>query len=418
MKKNIFIIAITAITFAGCAETEKLNQDIKNDVKAPMSFTAYSDVLTRADAKNSTKLNDFYKVFSVYSWKTVGDDVQEVFKNVPNEYFTSDAAGNTVYTGTKKPSDEWVVPDDISTTKGYWYYENLRYWDKLATYQFFAIAPYDASEAPYYTVAAGADNFSLYKDEDGKRYDISTETNLMASEPQNALKYYEFLKDFMIAEKKSTANVAQTATASGQDVNLVFHHILSKLNVMIQKDENFKGNQNLVVTDLVIGKLKKEGNFTYTTNMTTNGWTTSSATYNIALNNKAYSLNSTDQNKDEWGKNYDKCYWVENLIFPQDITCKKAYVSNAIVPQSDTENLESYLYVAYKIGTEKFEAYYDLANVFGVGTANSTYSFAQGSQYRLTITVGPKPIHFAAEVSTWNDELDGSNVVVHNVSAD
>ncbi len=223
----------------------------------------------------------------------------------------------------------------------------------------------------------------------------------------------------MIAEKKTTANIAATAAASTQDVNLVFHHILSKLNVMIQKDDDFKGNQNLVVTDLVIGKLKKEGSFEYSTSMTANGWTTASSTYNIALNNKAYSLNSTNANEAEWGVNHDKCYWIENLIFPQDITCKKAYSNNAIVPQSEVDGLDSYLYVAYKIGKEKFELYYDLANVFGVGTLNSKFSFAQGSQYRLTITVGPNPIHFTAEVSTWNDELDGQNaIVIHSVTAD
>ena len=397
MKKSIILVTATSLMLLSCAETEKLNQDIKDNSKAPLAFTAYSNVITRAtDAANSAKLEDFYNQFAVYGWKTVGsEEPQEVFKNHPNQYFSSDdITGNVPYLNkTTKPADEWGT-----TLSAGWYYEDIRYWDKLATYQFFAIAPYDNSQTPYYTIAAGANNFSLYKNEDGKRYDISTEANLMAAKPLKNLVYVDFTKDFMIAEKKSTESIAQTITASNDDVNLVFHHILSKLNVMIKKDTDFKGKQNLVVTDLKIVKLKKEGSFVYTTNMTTNGWTTTGS-YNIELTNKNYSLNSTTPDE-----NYDECYWIENLIFPQSITCKKNYESNAIVSQPDNTNLESYLYIAYKIGDEVFKAYYDLANIFGVGTVNDTYTFAQGSQYRVTITIGPKPIHFTVELINWTED--------------
>lgn len=418
MKKYLFIIAAATLIISGCGETEKLNRDIpESRTNVPLSFSAYSNVITRAtDAKNSTKLNDFYDVFAVYSWKAVDNGTpQDVFKNIPNEYFTADEQGDVVYDAAgEKPSIEWAVPSNIGVDNGYWYYENLRYWDKLATYQFFAIAPYDDSATPYYSVAAGDNNFSLFKNEDGKRYDISTEeVNLMASKPEKALKYYRFNNDFMIADKKSTSTIAETATAASQDVNLVFHHILSKLNVMIKKDPDFKGKQNLVVTDLVIANLQKEGSFVFKNNsMTENGWTTTGK-YNISLTGKNYSLNSETA-----ADNYDECYWVENLIFPQDITCKKAYVDNVIDPQSDADNLDTYLYIAYKIGDDVFERYYDLANVFGVKTANTTYSFEQGSQYRLTITVGPKPIHFTAEVTKWIEDTDpDSQTPYHNVDA-
>lgn len=402
MKQRYLIIAAAVSMLAACSQNEKLNQDLKDTQKAALSFSAYSDVITRAtDAKNSTNLKDFHDAFAVYGWKTVGTTTQNVFNNIPNEYFTAkDGHGTNVYPtgGDLTPEDEWAVPADISAEKGYWYYQDVRYWDKLATYQFFAIAPYNAT--PYYTVAAGNDNFSLYKNEDGKRYDISNEKNLMASKPEKNLKYYRFDNDFMIAEKKTTENIAATATASQADVTLVFHHILSKLNVMIQKDPEFKGKQNLAVTDLVIANLAKEGSFVYTTDMTTNGWTTT-GTYNISLTGKDYSLNTATA-----ANNYDQCYWVENLIFPQNITCKKAYVNNAIVPQADATGLVSYLYIKYTIGDEIFEAYYDLANVFGVKTVDTNYPFAQGSQYRLTITVGPKPIHFAAQVTQWAEAND------------
>lgn len=439
MKKSYLMILAAVALFASCYESDTFKgaaQEQKAD--QPLSFTAYADKVTKAG--NSTALQDFYTVFGVYGWKTVaktdgsGQENQSVFENVPNEYFATDAKGNVVYNGEgDKPSKEWGLPEPF---KGAWYYKDVRYWDKMATsYQFFAIAPYDEAATPVYTVTPSApnatdaqknNNFSIYSE--SNKYDISTEYNLArtnlaatpvseAEAPNGELTYSGFKKDFMIAEKKF-ATPKGTVTTS--DVQLVFHHILTKLNVKIQKSENYKAQQQVLkVNKLEVANLAKEGYYVYNTNMTTKGWTTS-GTYPINIDTK-YPLANAETN-------YDKKYWIETLIFPQTTTCMAAGAQ----PTADGLN-GIYLYIQYQIGDEVYNAYYDLAYVFDPTTApvaavlytaedeevinqeknvedvktpavpGKNFEFKQGSQYNLTMIVGPDPIYFEATVSAWDD---------------
>ena len=399
MRQRYLIITAMAAMMVSCANNDTFKASVQADNEnKPLSFAAYADKVTKSG--NSTALNDFYNVFSVYGWKAVqkedGSDTEykPVFQNIPNEYFTVDDNGAVVYKTTGKPSLEWVLPADFGNTegkRGYWYYEDVRYWDKMATsYQFFAIAPYDAT--PIYSVAPGSNNFAIATADE--KYDITTEKNLALAGtpavPQAALSYSGYNKDFMIADKVTANDVV---TAANSDVQLTFHHILTKLNVKIKKDPTFNSKQQLIINELKITNLDKEGNYIYK-GMTTNGWNTENK-YNIDITDD-YSLNADT--------NYDGCYWIENLIFPQKATKK------ATGAQPTAANLtDMYLYIQYQIGNEEFSAYYDFADIWdstlGIG---GEFEFKQGSQYDLTLTVGPKPIHFEALVSAWATENAGS----------
>ena len=353
-----------------------------------------------------------------------------MFENTPNEYFTAKASGEVVYDADgEDPEMEWSLANMYPA----WYYESIRYWDKMATsYQFFAIAPYEAN--PTYAVEANANNITIATAD--SKYDISKEYNLARTDltanpiseteaPKGELTYSGFKKDYMIADKKV---LAPRGTVTTQDVQLVFHHILTKLNVMIQKSENYKSQQILKVNELKIAGLAKKGNFVYTTDMTTNGWTKADK-YEIDINTP-YALANAETN-------YDKKYWIETLIFPQKTNCKAA---GAQPTAADLKDL--YLYIQYQIGTEVYNAYYDLAYVFDpttapveevlytaedaeviAGTKNvgdvktaaeagKDFEFKQGSQYNLTLTIGPDPIHFDAEVIEWTTETE-ANVSVN-----
>ncbi len=452
MKKSYLMIAAAAALFAACSDTDTFKEAVNSNQKA-FTFSAYADKTTKAPNTNSANLQDFYTVFGVYGFKNVtrnGSATSEtVFSNVPNEYFAADdISSNKTYTYSdydpkRKPADEWNAP-----TAG-WYYEDIRYWDKTAnSYEFFAIAPYEAS--PTYTVAAGAGNISIATS--AAKYDISTEYNLARTDltdpanpatvaPKAALTYSGFKKDYMLAEKSA---------ARTSDVMLNFHHILSKLNVKIVKAASYTGKQELKINELKIDRLAKQGYFTYTTNFTTNGWTTD-GTYTIDIN-ADYSLTAET--------NYSDKYWIETLIFPQTATCMKGGAQSTATALTDR-----YLYIKYSIGNEVFEAFYDLAYVFDkslvytaaeaishnatlagavstsdtnpttsanyteeeaaafnaalngavaendVKAADSGYTFNPGSQYNLTLTVGPEPIHFDATVSKWTDVTE----VIHTV---
>lgn len=414
MKKSCLILIAAAAMLAACSDSDTYKSVVKeqNTVQT-LSFSAYADKVTRGS--NSTALNDFYTVFGVYGWKTVDGAVvtNPVFSNHPNEYFVNDVKGDVVYDGTdEKPSQEWAI---TTFSLPAWFYEDVRYWDKMADkYEFFAIAPYEAT--PTYTVNPGDNNIAIATS--SAKYDIETEKNLAlqgtSPVPQAELAYSGFNKDYMIADKKV---VTPRGTVTTEDVQLVFHHILTKLNVRIKKSDNFIGQQVLKVNKLKIANLAREGYFEYNTNMTTNGWTKSEK-YDIDITTEYPIANATP--------NFNNNYWIETLIFPQSSQCM---LPGAQANANGLSNL--YLYIQYQIGTDVFNAYYDLAYVFDNALAPTVatsydasdekviegikeigdpktynndggeFEFKQGSQYNLTLTIGPDPIHFDAEVFEW-----------------
>ena len=448
MKKSYLMIAAAAALLTACSDTDTIKESIEDNNPQPFTFSAYADKVTKGT--NSSNLQDFYTVFGVYGFKNVtrsGTATDEaVFTNVPNEFFATDAQGSTVYkTDGTKPSDEWAF------TANSWYYENVRYWDKMAnSYAFFAIAPYEANPSPALTVTAANANIQIGSS--SAKYDISGEYNLARTDltdpadpqttaPKASLTYSGFKKDYMLADK---------STVRTSDVMLNFHHILTKLNVKIVKAASYTGKQELKINELKIDRLAKQGYFTYTTNFTTSGWATD-GTYPIDIN-ADYSLTAET--------NYSDKYWIETLIFPQTATCKKGGAQ----PTADALT-DRYLYIKYSIGNEVFEAFYDLAYVFDktlvytaaeaisynatlagavstsdtnpttsanyteeeaaafnaaldgavaendVKVADSGYTFNPGSQYNLTLTVGPEPIHFDATVTSWNDVTEVTQTV-------
>lgn len=390
MKKSIITIIAAASMLTACYDNVKLNNDPEfqptaNDM---IGFSTYSEKATRASETNSVNLYDFYKTFDVYAWKNSGADEQNVFNHVPVEYFTTDTQGTYVYkTVPAKPSTEWGA-SWATSFKG-WFYQEIRYWDKLATgYNFYAIAPYEPTPSPALAIANGDSNIKIGSASD--TYKISTEKNL-AGYPTitNDKKYFGFNKDYMLADKSETKY---------QLVSLNFHHILTKFNVMITLTDKYIGSQPFTIKELDIVGLEDEGYFVYGTNMTTNGWTTKSGSkYDIKLNKDFILKNVPESVEDK--TEYSGYYWLQTLIFPQTLTC-------AAPGALKEAPAGKYLYIEYTIGTEIFKAYYDLAYVFdNTLIAGGTYNLEQGSEYTINIKVGPEPIVFEANASKWADDL-------------
>lgn len=396
MKKSIITIIAAASMLAACYDNVKLNNDPEfqptaNDM---IGFSTYSEKATRASETNSVNLYDFYKTFDVYAWKNSGADEQNVFNHVPVEYFTTDTQGTYVYkTAPAKPSTEWGA-SWATSFKG-WFYQEIRYWDKLATgYNFYAIAPYEPTPSPALAIANGDSNIKIGSASD--TYKISTEKNL-AGYPTitNDKKYFGFNKDYMLADKSETKY---------QLVSLNFHHILTKFNVMITLTDKYIGSQPFTIKELDIVGLEDEGYFVYVTNMTTNGWTTKSGSkYDIKLDKDFILKNVPESVEDK--TEYSGYYWIQTLIFPQTLTC-------AAPGALKEAPANKYLYIEYTIGDETFKAYYDLAYVFDNNlTAGGTYPLEQGSEYTINIKVGPEPIVFDAKATKWAEVAE----IDHNV---
>lgn len=376
MKKTLCFLASIAL-LASCQQGEIL-VDTTETPEAPrrIGFETFVNKSTRAG--NSTLLQDFYPTFNVYGWKTVGSETTCVFNNVPVEYFATDKQGTVVYKEENcKPSDEWTFAEG-------WYYENVRYWDQMASkYQFTAYAP----AATNGTIDCNADGLITIGSKD---YPVTVDSkNLLADEPSTELAFTGFNLDYMTAQ----------STVAASPVALEFKHLQAKFNVRIRLDSSITTAQDVSVRKIEIHNLAEKG---YYTNESTapasavNGWSTCgiSQSYVPAVNT-AYSLNAD--------ANYDNYYVLEQLIIPQTIKRPEAYKGPSI-----EEFAEACIYVEYTIGTELFKSYTPLACIFA-NTA-TTYTFKAGNQYTININVGPKPIYFTTSVSEWvegaNEDLD------------
>ena len=375
MKRVIYLLAAVALT-ASCTQNEIL-VDTENSVPEQPSrigFATFVNKSTRATGENSTSLNDFYPTFKVYGWKTVGNATSDVFENVAVGYYDTEADNDYI------PGAEWG--EDIETG---WYYDNIRYWDNMATaYLFCAYTPAPAGVAidceSDGTITIGTETAPVTVDD----------TNLMDT-PAESLAYTGFVTDYMTATSKEEAS----------PVTLNFQHLQAKLNIRIKLAEAITTAQDVSVQKIEVHNLGDKGYYTNALDANdkaagVSGWTiTESSSQYVPTADNVYSLNNANGN-------FHNHYVLEQLILPQTID---KYTGNEM--PSLSEYGEACIYVEYKIGEEKFKSYSPLANIF---TDGDTYSFEGGKQYTLNITVGPDPIEFEPNVKEWTtaiqDNLD------------
>lgn len=366
MKRTVYLLATVALV-AGCSQSEVLvdTETPVIQVQNNIGFDTFVNKATRA--ANSTALNDFYSAFNVYGWKTVGNENPTcVFNNITVSYFNADDGSGT------EPSAEWGENPQTG-----WYYNDIRYWDKMATgYQFSAYTPTDADAN---CTADGVITIGTSENP------VTVETaNLMEDAPSATLAYSGFASDYMTAQSTESNN--------NNKVSLIFKHLQTKLNIRIMLDESITTAQDVSVQKIEVHNLGNKGYYASdaTATGTVSGWTiTEASDQYVPTAGNVYSLNATN--------NYNGCYVLEQLILPQ--TIEKA---DADIP-SLSEYSEACIYVEYTIGGETFKSYSPLANIF---TTDESYNLEGGKQYTLNITVGPKPIEFTAEVTEWAEGDD------------
>ena len=451
MKKAIYLFAAAAF-MASCNQEVLIDEttNAQPEVNRRIGFDTFVDKATRTTGTNSTELKDFYSTFIVNGWKTVGTETTCVFDNIPVEFFATDTRGEVVYKEEEqKPSDEWNFAANS------WYYENVRYWDKMASaYQFSAYTPALADVAVSCavdgTITIGTATAPVTVDG----------TNLMET-PAEALAYTGFAADYMTA----------TSNDATDKVSLTFNHLQAKMNVRIKLDESITTAQDVSIQKIAIHNLGDKGYYTNEDGIGVSGWTlytpatpdekadepqlvddvegdvensesTPTVVEYVPTVTGPYSLNNATTK-------YHDFYVLEQLIIPQTIAkyvtptpesnapAKRADDENGgsngegsngegsveegsdaddsteqepeeqpttpvvTIPVSLSEYAEACVYVEYTIGAETFKSYSPLANMFIGSGVSTTYDFEGGKQYTLNITVGPKPIEFEAEVAEW-----------------
>ena len=233
MKKSYLMIAAAAALLTACAGNDTFHEIEVQE--SPITFNQALNKTTRAYIADEAGLANAGG-FGVYGYKK---------KNSDSDWTSQ----QTIFDNTN------VNSSDQGTT---WAYSNLRFWDKAAHYNFYAIAPYKASG---YTIAPSTGMFTI---------------NSVAS----AL--YSSSDDYMI-DRDGNTNVDGSYTSSHEKVNLEFHHIMAKVDFKLKstlaQSSNTQQPAKIVVRRLVMtgwnsgnGKFIQSSNATPTT-LTKDEWT-------------------------------------------------------------------------------------------------------------------------------------------------
>lgn len=377
MRKSIYILAAATTMLVSCAQTEKINNDLKDTTEPRViGFSSYSEKATRSTSSDLEYYHNTFAVYGTKQSKNDATDIQYLFGGAA----TAAGVQNGVTCTYQDPTKTDVLGD--------WRYDDPRFWDKQATFDFIAYAPVSTKNPIRY----------YYNDEKAEVGDAGNDfrttapyilegTNLQAAPTTS-----EMVKgfnveangdlDLMVSDYNGNINGA----AHDEYVNLIFRHILAKFNVKVEKGEGLN-NATVIVKEVTISGLKDKGTYT-----TATSWTASidDAAYKLTYENATgKELNGGTYNGNPAvftpGAPY---YFIESLIMPQTITA--ANQVTVTVKYSIQSTINGGVVQNF---TNTFDLY-DLANMRNLN---------EGYNYTLTCTVQTEMIKFDASATAWDD---------------
>lgn len=294
-------------------------------------------------AISSTDLEDYHTTFGVSGYKTYGGSESTIMDHY--KVINDDNNGTGTY--------DWDYDGDNAPNT-----QTIKYWDKMATkYVFDAYAPYSAK--------ASISNHVI-SIEDGA-YAANQNLQESISKTLNSNKFTTST-DWMTASE--TRNATRTpARISTEVVNLSFGHILSKVIVIVKTKTDFA--KDIVINSLSLDDVYGSGSYDGT------DWTVSETA--VSVDGVVGTIK--DENKTD-GVNNDNYYTIECLVIPQTSATPKFSVN-------------------YKIGSDNET--FDVSKV----EIDGITSFAKGTVYTITVTIGPDPIEFDCSVSAWSENNSG-----------
>lgn len=380
MRKSYLFVAVAGTILASCAQTEKLNIDLQDNEQAVIGFASYSQNATRGDAAVKTNLEYYHSTFAVYGTKESKNDgsIQYLF------------GGKAESAGTQAGVTCSYMDPALPTVLGDWRYEDPRFWDKQAKFDFIAYAPVLSSNPILYYYSAGNAEVGANGNEFKSTSTYTLEgTNIQATPTENE-KVKGFNDNSHDLDLMVSAYTGEIDGASHNEyVNLIFRHILSKFNVKVAKGEGLN-NSIVTVKEVTINGFKDSGDYTSSTYEagTATGWTASSVDNNYALtysdatgvvlNSGLYAGNPAVFTP---GAPY---YFIESLLIPQAIADDDVQVT-----------------VKYSIESTISSFVQNFTNVFDLYDIVDMRDFKEGYNYTLTCTIQPDIIKFDATASPW-----------------
>ena len=380
MKKSYLIIAAVATVLASCAETEKLNNDLRTNNTEPrvIGFNTISEKATRATVES---LETYHGTFSVWSTKKTNNDENAS----PEVVFCGDSIRDLItFDATRQSPNNWT-------------YEPYRYWDKQATYDFVAVAP-NANIIRYNNPADVANNAGTYVTTDSTGYTLVGQNLQSNTAPADAEIKVGFKGGNGDTDLMTAGKITRNGASAISDVNLEFKHILAKLNIAIAKDPTFDNVKVLIDTVYVLG-LDDNGTYIETSSTQASGWhstaSANAANYKLAWTNAQGIELPKGQGE---GDDYEPgkfLYFIESLVMPQSI-------------EANVEKLN----IKYRIVSGTVEQRYDYILKFDDGENAKVFeSFQDRNNYTIFLTVRPNVITFDATTSVWTDKSNNQNIV-------
>ena len=407
MKKYLFIIAATALAFASCSDLDSVKKDIEaGNEEGAINFASFTQKATRAENSNAA-----------YTWAFITHHANFKVWGYKNTEKTAVFNGDVVTAGGTSP--------DYTFT-----YSPKRYWDKAATtYHFYAAAP--ATTDMWTLNGITSDDNQVQSAGYFTTSSTLTGVNIQKEAPSTSL--VNTFKGLADVDKLIAEPCVVNRGQFSQTVQLNFIHILSKLNITIQKDATKLANQTVKLVSFEVEHLNATGNFdehlhAATQSGSNDRWTDQSGTVQYSA-------------KTNWEITTDANYIIESLVIPQDAAAEivaldgKAHdaelyatvaeyntAKNTSIDQTAFEALSEaektkvaaisaisstskpYFKLVYTIqagsnSAEQFTVYYNLATVFNQATS---LAFNEGWQNTLNITISPDEIDFCANVAEWS----------------
>lgn len=380
MKKSYLTLGALAMIMASCSN-EVLVDNESGQTDVAIGFSTFSDLTTKADPTKEN-LEKYHGSFTVYGTKKNGNEVQKVFDAVKTNY---------------------VADADDQDATGEWHYSPARYWDKQATYNFIAVAPSNAIVKYSYTSEVG-ESGADFVTVDAAGYTLKGQNlQSVATSTEKKVGFYgpSAVGNSSSDDTDILTSAVNPQTGSNHDakVELIFKHILAKLNVTVAKSKVLNGAvvkvDSIVISGLDNNGKYVESNYDAAVSPKVSGWNSTSAVQvnsaDYVLKYKVASATATDNILAEAVKQADNSYkvvptyFIESLVMPQAIAAEKLVMKYSITT-TDENN------VPY---TENFTYSFDMKDAFS--------SFYDRCNYNLKFTIAPDVIVFDATSYEWTN---------------
>lgn len=364
MKKSYLMIAAAAALFAACSSNDTF-KDVDTQ-ETPISFEPFTENVTKAaitGADNAARITALAGEggFVVYGYKSKDNFTS---KETPDIF-----AGKNVY---------WDTQSSV------WKYDGLRFWDKNATYNFYAVAPYQPTDNATYTIQGdpSAANFG--------RITITGATSARSDRSD----------DYLIDRDGNKGVLGSDHTSGTNDnVHMDFHHVMAKLNFAIKSTLS---SGTITVTNLsMTGWNSGAGTFTQDLTITGAPSNITCAEWNIpTAGTTGITLiggSATDQSiavtcgttpattADNYG-DYVKDVQDWYIMVPQAITCTKD------ANDQPTAGLTFTVTYTYNDGADQNPYIETFTNQVSIVPSNQTWGTDSYTKY--TLDIKPEEIKF------------------------